>query len=52
MIKDQWSIDDQGTVRVSGRLENSALSFSGRHPAGVFRITRPLVKHADNTTEE
>ena len=32
MIKDRWSIDNQITVRVGERLENSALPFSGRHP--------------------
>ena len=45
MIKDRWSIDDQRTVRVGERLENSALSFSGRHPIVLswrFQITSHL----------
>ena len=47
MIKDRWSIDDQRTVRVGERLENSALSFSGRHPIVLtwrFQITSHLKK--------
>ena len=45
MIKDRWSIDNQITVRVGERLENSALPFSGRHPIVLtwcFQITSHL----------
>ena len=45
MIKDRWSVDDQRTVRVGERLENSALPFSGRHPIVLtwrFQITSHL----------
>ena len=47
MIKDRWSIDEQGTVRVGGWPENSALPFSDRHPIALTRrsqITRLIKK--------
>ena len=47
MIRDRWSIDEQGTVRVGGWLENFALPFSDKYPIVLTRrsqITRLIKK--------